>query len=305
MNFDYSVVVPVFKGEATLQTLFERINKVFDGLGKTFQVVFVDDESTDKSWEKITNLKQAYPGQVKAIRLAKNYGQQKATLCGINHSNGNILITIDEDLQIPPEEIEKLIGKQQETNADLVYGLFEKRKYSFVRKMGSWFVNKFFGVFANTTGAGTSFRLITRKLADRLSEVNQSHLLLDEVLNWYTSNIAYAKVEHAARKKGKSSYSVYKLMLITFGYIIYYTVIPLRIMTYVGFFFSMISFVIGVFYIYNWLAEEVALGFTSIIVAIFFSTSIILFSLGIIGEYISRFYTSAWGKPPYMIEEIL
>lgn len=304
MRFDYSVVVPVYRGESTLHDLFERTKKVFDDLGKTYQIIFVDDESTDQSWKKILELKQNHPKTVKAIRLAKNFGQQKATLCGINHSNGNVIITIDEDLQIPPEEIAKLISKHDETQADLIYGLFEKRQHSLVRKMGSWFVNRFFAVFASTTGAGTSFRLITRKLADKLTEVNQAHLLLDEVLNWYTSNISYEYVQHSKRKGGKSGYSFYNLLLITFGYVVYYTVIPLRIMTYVGFFFSLISFIIGVFYIYNRLIREVELGFTSIIVAIFFSTSIILFSLGIIGEYISRFYVSAWGKPPYMIEEI-
>jgi len=305
MTIDYSIVVPVYGGEATLDVLFDRTKSFFEGFGKTFQMIFVDDESADSSWQKIVALKQAHPKQIKAIKLSKNFGQQKATLCGINHSSGNIIITIDEDLQVPPEEIKKLIDKYNETHADLIYGLFEKSQQTMVRKAGSWFVNKFFSAFASTTGSGSSFRLITRKLADKLVEVNQAHLLLDEVLNWYTSNIAYEHVDHLEREDGKSGYSIYKLMLMTFGYVVYYTVIPLRIMTYVGFFFSLISFVIGVFYIYTRLMREVELGFTSIIVAIFFSTSIILFSLGIIGEYISRFYQSAWGKPPYMIEEII
>jgi len=303
-RFDYCVVIPVFNSEATLKPLFDRLNSLFESLGKTFHVVFVDDDSTDLSWKTIVELKAEHPTKVKAIQLTRNVGQQIATLCGIQHNNSNDIITIDDDLQIPPEEIRKLINKYEETNSDLVYGIFDQKKHSIIRNAGSWFVQKFFGYFANTSGKGSSFRLISRNVTDNLSVLYHKYLLLDEVLNWYTDKVAYQEVEHKERKDGRSGYSLIKLFIITVNYVIYYTIIPLRIMTYVGFFFSIISFVIGVFYIYNRLQQEVELGFTSIIVAIFFSTSIVLFSLGIIGEYISRIYVKETSKPLYSIKEI-
>lgn len=302
--YDYSVVVPVFNSEQSLVRLFERTKAVFDKLEASFQMIFVDDVSKDGSWGQILKLKEQYPHQVKAIRLAANCGQQKATLCGINHHDGNFVITIDDDLQIPPEEIEKLVKQHQTSQADLVYGLFDVKRHSMMRNIGSWVFNKTFAALANTSGQGTSFRLITSELASKLSTVNQKHLLLDEVLHWFTSNISFTKVSHDQRADGKSGYTIPKLIIITLHYVIYYTVVPLRVMTYLGFLFSIVSFVTGVVYIYNWYVSDVQLGFTSIIVAIFFSTSIILFSLGIIGEYISRFYVSQFSRPSYEIKEI-
>src|SRR5688572_2101111 len=157
--FDYSVVVPVFNSEQCLAQLFHRTKAVFDKLEASFQMIFVDDVSTDRSWAEILKLKELHPHQVKGIRLATNCGQQKATLCGIHHHEGNFVITIDDDLQIPPEEIEKLIAHHKTSYADLVYGLFDVKRHSMMRNVGSWLFNKMFAIFANTSGRGTSFRL--------------------------------------------------------------------------------------------------------------------------------------------------
>jgi len=303
--FDYAVVVPVYNSRHTLQPLFERTQALFERLGKSFQMILVDDDSKDNSWQEIRRLKDAYPSKIKAIRLAQNSGQQKATLCGINNHEGKVVVTIDDDLQIPPEEIEKLINVYHQTHADLVYGIFEGKRHSFIRNVGSWFFNKFFGKLASTSGQGSSFRLITGDLADRLGGINQKYLLIDEVLHWFTSNISYCNVAHHWRTEGRSGYSLLKLIRMTLGYLIYYTVFPLRMMTYLGFFFSLVTFIGGTVYVINRLArDEVLLGFTTIIVSIFFTASIILFSLGIMGEYISRIYVKEISKPPYVIKEI-
>lgn len=301
---NYSVVVPVYNSEQFLPQLFARTKALFDKLGTSFQMVLVDDASKDNSWAQILKLKEQFPEQIKAIRLAGNCGQQKATLCGINNSDGKIVITIDDDLQIPPEEIEKLIETYRNTRADLVYGIFNSKRHSFMRNVGSWAFNKIFALFASTSGKGSSFRLITGDIAKRFGSVNQKHLLLDEVLHWFTSNIAYVKVNHQARAGGTSGYTIPKLIAISLRYIIYYTVVPLRLMTYIGFLSSLISFIVGVVFLYNRFVSDVQLGFTAIIVAISFSTSVILFSLGIIGEYISRFYISEFTRPSYEIKEI-
>ncbi len=299
----YAIVVPVYNGADTLNELFERTKQTMASIDATFRMVFVDDCSKDGSWDNIKALKKKYPTQVTAIKLARNSGQHNATLCGLHHCNADFVVTIDDDLQIPPEEIPKLIARQKETEADLVYGVFDAKKHAPIRNAGSWFVNKFFYYFANTSGNGSSFRLVSSNLVERLRNVNQKYLLLDEVLSWYTSSVSNVNVEHLQRVQGRSGYSALKLMLLTFNYIINYTVLPLRLMTYLGIFGSIICLILSIIYVYQKLSYDVELGFTSLIVAIFFSTSLILFCLGIIGEYISRLYVKD-GSTYYVIKEI-
>ncbi len=298
-----SVVVPVYNGAETLEALFARTQAVLVGAGYRFRMVFVDDSSPDNSWQVICKIKAENPDAVMAIRLARNAGQHNATLCGIHHSDGDLIVTIDDDLQIPPEEIPKLLEVREKTGADLVYGVFKEKRHSLFRNVGSWMVNKFFSLFANTYGNGSSFRLITQDLAANLKLLNHRYLLLDEVLSWYTNHINSVLVEHHFRSGGRSGYNIVKLMFMTINYVISYTVLPLRFMTYMGIFGSIITFGLGIAYIYEKLFNAVELGFTSLIVAIFFSTSLILFSLGIIGEYVSRLFVRE-GVPNYSVKEV-
>ena len=120
----YSVVVPVFNSESSLEELFVGLKSVFDAQQELFEVVFVDDSSQDRSWEVITKLKLQHPGMVTAIKLSRNFGQHNATFCGFSFAKGALIITIDDDLQTPPTEITKLIDAYQLSNADLVYGYF-------------------------------------------------------------------------------------------------------------------------------------------------------------------------------------
>jgi glycosyltransferase involved in cell wall biosynthesis len=302
--FDYSVVIPVYGGAQTLAALTERIFPVMESIGHTVQIIIVDDASPDGSWKAIPALVARYPGKVKAIRLAKNSGQQSATLCGIHHATGKWIITMDDDLQHLPEEIPHLIARQQETGADLVYAIFPQKQHSRFRNAGSWTFNRLFGLIGSTSGNGSSFRLINGTVCDGLMKNYHRHMLLDEVLSWHASTVAHVKVKHNARESGNSGYNGFKLFLMTMNYVVNYTVIPLRMMTYGGLISSFITFCIGIYFIWQKLYADVELGFTSIVVAIFFSTSLILFSLGIIGEYISRMYVKDWNRPQYLIGEI-
>lgn len=301
---DFSVVVPVYGGSQTIATLVDRIFPVFRSLQQSVEVILVDDASPDDSWKVIRKIAEQYKGQIKAIRLAKNCGQQSATLCGIHHASGKWIVTIDDDLQHLPEEIPLLIARQQETGADMVYGIFAQKQHSFFRNLGSFMFNKLFALIGNTSGNGSSFRLINGEVCGGLLKNYHSHMLLDEVLSWHASTVAQINVRHEARELGKSGYSGMKLMLLTINYVVNYTVIPLRLMTYGGLLSSFITLCIGLYFIYQKQYENVELGFTSIVVAIFFSTSLILFSLGIIGEYISRMYVKDWNRPQYLIGEI-
>ncbi len=305
MNPAFTVIVPVYNSELTLSELYDRTAKVFATSGNSFEMIFVDDFSQDKSWEVLVLLKQQHPDNIIAIKLAKNFGQHNAIFCGFEHAKGELIITIDDDLQIPPEEITKLIQVYHEKDADLVYGYFGKKKHSAIRNLGSFFIKKSSRFLLNSPGEGSSFRLITAELAANILKHQQHFMYIDELLLWYTSNIAFTEVEHQKRTVHRSGYSTWKLFQLSANIVIYYTAVPLKIMTYGGFILSVLSFILGIRFIISKMVHDVPLGYTSLIVAILFSTSIIMLCLGLIGEYLSRIYQVQNKKPPYSIKKIL
>jgi len=288
-----------------LEELFSRTKAVFTSLGKSFEVVFVDDCSFDKSWEVLSKLKKQFPEEMVAIRLSRNFGQHNAVFCGMEHAEGDLILTIDDDLQIPPEEIPKLIQTFNETDADLVYGYFGKKKHSIFRNFGSYFIKKSSRILLQSPGEGSSFRLLTGELAKSILKHNQHFMYIDELLLWYTGNIAFVQVLHQKRSVNQSGYSTWKLIKLSFNIVIYYTAVPLRIMTYGGFILSVLSFILAIRFIINKIVHDVPLGYTSLIVAILFSTSITMLCLGMIGEYLTRIYKVQNKKPPYSIKKIL
>jgi polyisoprenyl-phosphate glycosyltransferase len=302
---DFAVVVPVFNSESTLEELFSRIHAVFTGLNKSFRVIFVEDCGIDHSWDVIKKIKESFPEEVVAIKLAKNFGQHNAILCGLKHCHANLIITIDDDLQIPPEEILKLIECFEKTEADLVYGHLINKKHNFIRNMGSSVIKIVSKKLNKAPGEGSSFKLITSELVDKILTHYQHFVYIDELLLWYTDNIEFADVEHRKRQGGKSGYNVFKLFNLATNLVIYYTAIPLRLMVMGGIAGSIFTLIFALFRIYRKMYHKVPMGYTSIIVTILFSTSIILLSLGIIGEYLNRMYKIQNRKPPYSIKKIL
>lgn len=305
-NPSYSIIVPVYNSQQSLEELFLGIRTVFMNEGFTFETILVDDGSRDKSWSIIADLKAKYPEQVKGIRLNKNYGQHNASLCGFSFARGQYIITIDDDLQTPPGEISKLIRTVETTNADLVYGYYTHNKQSVARRIGSRSLKKSSGIFRDTIMEGSSFRLLKADLKEKLLNHQQYFIFIDEVLQWYTDDIKFVEVDHKPRKYSTTSYTSGKIFNLLTNILIHYTTIPLKLMVYSGFTISFLTLLVGVYYLFRKLFLHVPIpGYTSLIVAILFSTSIILFSLGIIGEYLGRIYEVQSKKPPYSIKNII
>lgn len=301
----YAVIVPVYNSEASLKELFQRLQATFEQNKAEFTVIFVDDYSKDNSWEVLSELKTEYPDQIIAVRLSKNFGQHNAILCGLSFIGDRDVITIDDDLQIPPEEITALIEKQQSTGADVVYGIFDAKKHSVLRNIGSYLIGKIFQYFASTPGKGSAFKLITSTVAKKLTQTNQNLIYLDEALSWFTDRIEFVQVKHEQRRDGKSGYSFFKLFFFTLNLITSYTSLPLRMITYFGLISSIVCVGFVGYFIYMKYTYGSELGFTALITAIFLSTGLILFSLGIIGEYIRRLYATQYKRPPYSVRTIL
>jgi undecaprenyl-phosphate 4-deoxy-4-formamido-L-arabinose transferase len=304
-NPDYSIVVPVYNSSESLEELYRRIGQTMGRLEKTFEVIFVDDDSADTSWNTLEAIQKANPAKVVAIRLARNFGQHNATICGIAQASGAYIITIDDDLQNPPEEIAKLIDAMQQSEADLVYGIYGRKHHSMARNLGSGALKSWSRRLFKTKGHGSSFRLMRSSLAKKLLNHQINFIYIDELFNWYTSHISFTLVDHQKRPYQQSTYTSHSLISLLSNLVIYYTAIPLKLMVYGGFISAFFSFIIGVIFIYKKIARDVPLGFTALIVAILFSTSIILLSLGVIGEYLSRIYMVQNQKPPFSIKTVL
>lgn len=302
----YSVVVPVYNSEETLEELFDRSKAVFEKMEAAFEFVFVEDCGNDNSWGVLRELKEKHPDHITAIKLHRNYGQHNATVCGFSFARGEMIITIDDDLQHPPEEINKLIEKQKERDADIVYGIFNKKQHSKIRNAGSRSARATSKLLLEGTGKGSSFRLIKKDIIDKLLEHTIHFVFIDQLFLWHTNDFDFVEVEHHKRKVKKSGYTVKKLFMLATDLTYFYTNIPLKLMVYGGMLMSLIFFLFGLrFILQKWLFNVTVPGYTSTIVTILFSTGIIVFSLGIIGGYLSRIYMVQSKKPAYTIKKVL
>lgn len=302
---DYSVVVPVFNSADSLKELTQRLVKVFESISKTYEIIMVEDAGTDNSWQVIKDIKQQNPENIKAIKLNKNFGQHNATMCGFNFAKGDRIITIDDDLQNPPEEIHKLISTFEENDSDIAYGIYTKKQHDFARNVLSSTVKKTNKLFMKGSDKGSSFRLISSRIVKKLLEHQITFIFIDEVMQWYTDKISFVVVEHKKREHNKSGYSPMKLFKLASDLTYFYTNIPLKLMVYGGMIISFLTFLMAVKFVIQKIFFDVPLGYTSVIVAILFSTSIIVFSLGVIGGYLSRIQIVQNRKPQFEIDVVL
>ena len=307
MEKKYSIVIPVYNSVSTLEELVRRLISVFKTNSYSFEIIFINDGSTDSSWSLISILKKEHPTIIKGINLARNYGQHNALMCGFHHCNSDYVITMDDDLQHPPEEINLLIQRQLETSSDVIYGIPNEKKHGSIRTAGSFLVRRSSKVFANNPqGEGSSFRLIKKTVLEEFIKNNTgSYVFLDEILPWYTSKVSFVSVEHHERPSGESGYTLFKLMKLFFNVSINYTAHFLLLMIYGGIISSIITFMLGVVFIYRKTILDVPLGYTSIMVTILFSSSLILMGLGVIGKYIFNMYQQQTGKPMYAVKSVI
>lgn len=298
---DITVVVPVFNSVDTLRPVYERIAATLTRLNKSFEVLFVEDGGPITSWNELKAIKNTFPETVSLIRLGRNYGQNAATVCGITNARGEVVVTIDDDLQTPPEEIEKLLETYNTTAASAVFGITPKQNNPIVKRIGSYMIKKIFD-WVDGADIGSSFRLIAPELKEKLNKQAHDQLFLNQVIHWYTDEITNVEVKHESRIEGTSGYSFFGLAGIAVRLLFFYTDFPLRMMTYTGLIIALVCFGLGSYYVYEKLVFGAAAGFASLITAIFFTTGIIMVCLSILGSYISRIYADRIKRPVYSIK---
>jgi polyisoprenyl-phosphate glycosyltransferase len=299
-QIEFTVVVPVYRSVETLEPLYTGISSVMSGLQHTYEVIFIEDSGEDASWRELLRLKEIHGDRISCIRLSKNFGQNGATLCGIDEAKGQKVITIDDDLQTNPSEIIKLIDFQKETQADVVYGKFSEVNSSWIRRKGSAFVKFMFKRNQGGASIGSSFRLIDKHIIDKIRYHSQDHLFINQLIGWYTLNSQFVEVEHSPRYAGKSGYSLWKLMLLSLRLLIYYTSLPLKIMVLLCTLTAVSIIGMTIYYIYFQLGagESIDLFMISVLAAM----AIISGSIAVFGVYINRIYSSRVKKPNYAIK---
>jgi polyisoprenyl-phosphate glycosyltransferase len=300
-----SIVVPVFNAAPALMALQTEIEKVMTEQGIPYKLIMVDDGSEDNSWEVMRAIKNKNPEKVIAIRMSKNYGQHNAIFCGMRHAKGDYVITMDDDLQHPPDQVIKLIECIEKTGADMVYGISEYYKRSWKRKIWRWGFKMSGKMTFSDTKEGSSFRLLKKDLVNKLVLHDQEFVFMDELVAWYTLNIGYTKVRHDASKLTHSRYPFSRLRKLYYNLVFGYNAFLLRLITFMGTTSSAISILIGLFFIIKKIFFHVQVGFTGIVVSITFTGGVILLSIGIIGEYMRRMYNIMNAKPQSSVSEIL
>ena len=301
-----SVVIPVYRSSATLRPLTERLLRVLHQTGRSFEIVFVDDSSPDNSWEVLCDLQRGDATHIVAVRLMRNFGQHNALMCGFRHARGEFVVTMDDDLQNPPEEIPKLIEAITSTGMDLVYGKYAGKQHASWRNAGSWLVNAFYRTVFKSDRAVTSFRIIRHELLESIFSYNLNFTFVDGLLAWNTQRIGDVVVEHHARGTGRSGYSIAKLSLLAFNLFTNFSLLPLQLVSAIGFIVACGGFVCAFFYLIRYFLSGITVpGYASIIIAVLGLGGMQLLSLGIIGEYLGRLLLNVNRKPQYVERTVL
>jgi dolichol-phosphate mannosyltransferase/undecaprenyl-phosphate 4-deoxy-4-formamido-L-arabinose transferase len=308
LDVDFSVVVSVYNSERTLEALVERVGKVFHDLGRTYEIVLTDDGSRDGSWRVIEAL-HARGEPIRAFRLMRNHGQHYALKCGLDNCTGRYAITMDDDLQHPPEEIVKLIEAiESDPEVDVVIGDYEKKEHSAVRNAGTSLHNYLNSIIFGKDPklALTSFRIINRSVLNEIRKVGHVRPRIGLIILSITRRIKNVPVRHEPRKIGRSGYSWSRMIVDTWDNVINYSALPLRIVSWIGISSSVLSGALAVFYLIRRLLGEISVsGFTSTILVVLFSSGLILFSFGFVGEYLNRIMSQQMMAAQYTVRTTL
>ena len=303
----YSVVIPVYNSEKIVGKTIDRVEAFFDRQGWPLELILVNDGSPDNVWGVLQQKSEQYSNII-AINLLRNYGQHTAVFCGLQHSNGDWVITLDDDLQNPPEEIVHLVTKANEGDHDVVYGQFHEKQHPGYRRLGSRLIREVNRrIFHQPPDLILSnYRLIHRDVVDRICQYNTRQPYITGLTVMFAANPANAKVKHQEREVGTSNYTTFRIIKLVMRLLFNYSSWPLRMVSMIGILISFLSFIIGLYFLGKRLLGEVQVpGWTSVIVLLALFNGISLLILGMLGEYVIRLLNESSTQQPYHIRETL
>jgi undecaprenyl-phosphate 4-deoxy-4-formamido-L-arabinose transferase len=304
-NLGCSVVIPVYNSERILSELVARLDEVLSGLTDRFEAILVNDGSRDGSWDMICGLAETHPW-VRGMNLMRNYGQHSALLCGIQAARYGVIVTIDDDLQHPPEEIPKLLVKLAE-GYDVVYGRPEEETHGLWRDLASQITKAALqsAMGAETARHASAFRAFRSQVRDAFVGYRGMFVSIDVLLTWGTTRFSAIPVRHDPRRSGESQYTFRKLVTHALNMMTGFSVVPLELASLIGFVFTLFGFGILAFVVGRYLIQGGSVpgfSFLASIIAIFSGAQ--LFALGIIGEYLARMHFRMMERPAYVVRSV-
>jgi undecaprenyl-phosphate 4-deoxy-4-formamido-L-arabinose transferase len=297
-----SVVIPVYQGQNTLIELADRLDAALPKFCEKFEVLFINDGSQDQSWNVICQIVEKY-AWAKGIKLMRNYGQDNATLCGIRAAQYPITITMDDDLQHPPEELSKLVSKLDE-GYDVVFGVSQNVHENFFRYLVTVLTKKILAsiIHSKTLREISALRAFKTHLREASSHFNSPSVNLDFLLSWGTTKFTSTPINIEKRKTGTSNYTLSKLVTTTLLILTTFSTAPLRLASIIGFFMTLLGLAIFIYVIVITLTQGSVPGFPFLasIIALFGGAQ--LFTLGIFGEYLGHVFNRSTDRPSYVID---
>jgi polyisoprenyl-phosphate glycosyltransferase len=301
-----SVVIPVYRSGRWLGDLARAIADVLRPQCREYEIIFVDDCSADDTWKVVADLARADP-KVKGLHLMSNEGQIKATLCGLAHASGDVVITMDDDFQHAPAEMQKLLAALQEhPDIDCVFGCFEEKHHLPYRNLGSRLVHKINErAFRLPSGvASSAFRAMRRPIVDAILAHRSLNPALPVLIFGSTRRVMSISVKHAVRRGGRSNYTLAKQFRLAFDDICNATLAPLRTVSAVGMVACGLSMLLGIYYGVEFARGNIRQpGFITIVLLLIFFSGTILLALGIMGEYLARVLREVSRRPLYIVRE--
>jgi glycosyltransferase involved in cell wall biosynthesis len=301
-----SAVVPVYRSGDILPELLTRLGTALAALTDRYEIILVEDGGGDDSWTVIERAAAADP-RIRGIRMSRNYGQHNALLCGIRAARNDIVVTIDDDLQNPPEEIGKLIDRLGD-DVDVVYGTPEHEQHGFLRDQSSRITKLALqtAMSADTARHVSAFRAFRTRIRDAFATYRGPYVSIDVLLTWGTTKFGHVRVRHEPRLVGQSNYTVRKLITHALNMMTGFSTLPLQIASLIGFVFTLFGFaillvVLGT-YVANGGSTVPGFAFLASIIAIFSGAQ--LFALGIIGEYLARMHFRTMDRPTYLVQQV-
>jgi len=299
---DVSIVVPVYGGSAALPELCSRLDAAMRTAGLDYEVILVDDRGQTEAWSVISTVATRHP-QVRGLRLGRNFGQHAATICGISYARGKWIVTMDDDLEHPPESVPALLAAGND-DYPLIYGVFEKRTHATYRNLSSELMRRMLKrAFPDLNEDYCSFRAIHAPLAKQLDRFGFNRPYIDGMLSWLTSSTRSVNVPHEQRQHGESTYTMRKLLSHAANIFVTFSYLPLRIATFGGAMLAAISFLYLLYVIYGRLSGSIANpGYASLMSVVLFACGIQLLILGVVGEYVGRLMGATFRRPVYVVD---
>jgi len=306
-DVDLSFVIPVYNGGASIGRVVQRIHDLYSDLA--IEVVLVDDGSRDDSEQVCLALRQAHPGTVTFLHLARNFGEHNAVLAGLNHATGACVAVLDDDGQNPPEEVRRMYDLLRRNDHDVVYGRYKVKHHSLFRNLGSWFNDRMANVMLHKPPALylSSFKVMNRFLVDEIVRYSGAFPYIDGLILRATRNVGQVEVEHRAPPAGvRSNYDLRRLFLLWLNMFLNFSILPLRLAALLGLAMSVVSLFLIVAIVVDklYVNPGVAVGLPTVMALVVFFSGVQLVILGMIGEYLGRLFLDHSKSPQFVVRYV-